>query len=306
MNESAANLDIGVGSARAWLLATRPQTLLVGAVPVLLGAAAAFRLGAPRWPAVFAALFGAIAIQIGTNLANDVFDHEKGADTEERIGPLRVTQAGLLSAREVRAGMVAAFALATLAGAYLVAIGGLPIVVIGLASIASGIAYTGGPYPLGYHGLGDPFVMVFFGPVAVCGTMLVAHGSVDPVAFVASLAAGAIATAVLVVNNVRDVATDTKTHKRTLAVRFGRTFGVVEYAVLLAIAEIVPICLVFGFGVHPFALTSLVTLPLAALLVRTLHRERSGEILNRALGSTARLLLIHGVLLSIGIALGGK
>ena len=306
MSESAAKLEIGVGSARAWLLATRPQTLLVGAVPVLLGAAAAFHLGVVRWPAVFAALFGAISIQIGTNLANDVFDHEKGADTEERIGPLRVTQAGLLSAREVRAGMMVAFALATIAGLYLAAIGGLPIVVIGLASIASGIAYSGGPWPLGYHGLGDLFVMVFFGPVAVCGTMLVAHGNADAVAFVASLAAGAIATAVLVVNNVRDVATDSKTMKRTLAVRFGRGFGVAEYAVLLAIAEIVPICLVFGFGVHPFALASLVTLPLAVLLVRTLHRERNGEILNRALTSTARLLLIHGVLLSIGIALGGR
>ena len=305
MSESAAKLDIGVGSPRAWLLAARPQTLLVGAVPVLLGAAAAYRLGAVRWPAVFAALFGAISIQIGTNLANDVFDHEKGADTEERIGPLRVTQAGLLTAREVRGGMIASFALATIAGAYLVAIGGLPIVVIGLASIASGIAYTGGPWPLGYHGLGDLFVMVFFGPVAVCGTMLVAHGGVDAIAFVASLAAGAIATAVLVVNNVRDVTTDAKTMKRTVAVRFGRRFGVVEYAVLLAIAEIVPICLVFGFGVHPFALASLVTLPLAVLLVGTLHRERSGETLNRALASTARLLLIHGVLLSIGIALGG-
>ncbi|MGH7285566.1 MAG: UbiA family prenyltransferase, partial [Polyangiaceae bacterium] len=121
-----------------------------------------------------------------------------------------------------------------------------------------------------------------------------------------SLAAGAIATAVLVVNNVRDAVTDAKTGKRTLAVRFGRTFGVAQYALLLLVAEIVPICLVFGFGVHPFALASLVTLPLAALLVRTVHRERSGEILNRALGSTARLLLVHGALLSIGIALGGR
>ena len=202
--------------------------------------------------------------------------------------------------------MITAFAFATLAGAYLVAVGGLPIVLIGLASIASGIAYTGGPYPLGYHGLGDLFVMIFFGPVAVCGTMLVAHGSVDAVAFVASLAAGAIATAVLVVNNVRDITTDAKTNKRTLAVRLGRGFGVVEYGVLLAVAEMVPICLVFGFHVHPFALASLVTLPLAILLVRTLHRERAGEILNRALASTARLLLIHGGLLSLGLALGAR
>lgn len=304
-SQAIAKHDIGVGSAKAWLLATRPQTLLVGAVPVLLGAAAASRLGAVRWPAAIAAFFGAILIQIGTNLANDVFDHENGADTEERIGPLRVTQAGLLSPRAVRAGMVVSFALAALVGTYLVAIGGLPIVVIGLASIASGIAYTGGPYPLGYHGLGDVFVMVFFGPVAVCGTTFVSAGRVDAVSFVASLAAGALATAVLVVNNVRDVATDTKTNKRTLAVRLGRGFGVAEYAVLVALAEIVPIALVFGFGVHPLALLSIVTLPLGVKLALTLKRERDGAVLNKTLANTARLLLVHGVLLAIGIAWKG-
>jgi 1,4-dihydroxy-2-naphthoate polyprenyltransferase len=299
--------EIGVGSARAWLLATRPQTLLVGAVPVLLGASAAARLGAVRWSAVIAALFGSILIQIGTNLANDVFDFEKGTDTHERIGPLRVTQAGLLSAKQVRAGMVVAFALAALSGVYLVSIGGIPIVIIGLASIASGIAYTGGPYPLGYHGLGDLFVLVFFGPVAVCGTTLVASeaaaGRIDPVSFVASLAAGALATGVLVVNNVRDIATDTKTNKRTLAVRFGRAFGVAEYATLLAIAESVPIALVFGFGVHPVALAALVTFPWAVKLIVTLHRHREGDVLNRTLANTARLLLVHGVFVAIGISL---
>src|SRR5450432_2108376 len=152
MNQATlSKSEIGVGSARAWILATRPQTLLVGAVPVLLGAAAAARLGAVRWSATIAALFGSILIQIGTNLANDVFDYEKGTDTHERIGPIRVTQAGLISPRHVRAGMIVSFALAALVGAYLVMLGGLPIVIIGLASIASGIAYTGGPYPLGYH-----------------------------------------------------------------------------------------------------------------------------------------------------------
>lgn len=305
MNQATlSKSEIGVGSARAWILATRPQTLLVGAVPVMLGASAAMRLGAVRWSAVIAALFGSILIQIGTNLANDVFDYEKGTDTHERIGPLRVTQAGLLSARQVRTGMIISFALAALVGAYLVMIGGLPIVIIGLASIASGIAYTGGPYPLGYHGLGDIFVMIFFGPVAVCGTAFVASGRFDAVAFIASLAAGALATAVLVVNNVRDVETDVKTNKRTLPVRFGRAFGVAEYALLVAAAMIVPIVLVFGFSVHPAALASLVTLPVGMKLVATLNRERAGDILNRTLANTAKLLLAYGVLLSIGIALG--
>ncbi|MEO7110640.1 MAG: 1,4-dihydroxy-2-naphthoate octaprenyltransferase, partial [Polyangiaceae bacterium] len=180
MNQATlSKSEIAVGSARAWILATRPQTLLVGAVPVMLGAAAAQRLGAVRWIAVIAALFGSILIQIGTNLANDVFDYEKGTDTHERIGPLRVTQAGLLSARSVRTGMIISFALAALTGVYLTMIGGLPIIIIGLASIASGIAYTGGPYPLGYHGLGDIFVMVFFGPAAFCGTTFVASGRFD-------------------------------------------------------------------------------------------------------------------------------
>jgi 1,4-dihydroxy-2-naphthoate polyprenyltransferase len=303
MSATLSKSEIGVGSARAWILATRPQTLLVGAVPVLLGASAAARLGAVRWSAVIAALFGSILIQIGTNLANDVFDYEKGTDTHERIGPLRVTQAGLISPKQVRAGMIVSFALAALVGAYLVMLGGLPIVIIGLASIASGIAYTGGPYPLGYHGLGDIFVLVFFGPVAVCGTTYVAHGRFDAVSFIASIGAGALATGVLVVNNVRDVEGDTKTNKRTLAVRFGRGFGVVEYATLLIAAELVPVVLVFGFRVHVVALAALMTLPWAVKLTATLHRHREGDVLNRTLANTAKLLLVHGVLVAVGISL---
>jgi 1,4-dihydroxy-2-naphthoate octaprenyltransferase len=303
MSATLSKSDIGVGSLRAWILATRPQTLLVGAAPVLLGASAAVRLGAVRWSAVIAALFGSILIQIGTNLANDVFDYEKGTDTHERIGPLRVTQAGLLSAKQVRFGMIVSFALAAFVGGYLVMLGGVPIVIIGLASIASGVAYTGGPYPLGYHGLGDIFVLVFFGPVAVCGTTYVAAGHVDAVSFVAAIAAGALATGVLVVNNVRDIEGDALTNKRTLAVRFGRGFGVAEYAALLLIAEIIPIVLVFGFGVHVLALAALITLPWAVKLIVTLNAHREGDILNRTLANTAKLLLVHGVLLSIGVAL---
>ena len=299
------------GSFGAWILATRPKTLLVGLTPVLLGAASAYELRRDeidtpwpiQWLAIVAALVGAILIQIGTNLANDVFDHEKGADTEERIGPLRVTQAGLLTPTQVRGGMIACFAAAFLVGVYLTFVAGWPVVVIGLASIASGIAYTGGPYPLGYNGLGDVFVAFFFGPVAVCGTCYVATHAFTPVSLVASFECGALATAVLAVNNVRDVFTDTKSGKRTLAVRFGRKFGVAEYAVCIAIAELVPVALVLFFGIHPAALSGLVTLPFAVKLVTTLAKNTDGEILNGTLASTAKLLLIHGILLSIGIAL---
>ncbi len=225
--------------ARIWWMACRPATLTAALVPVLVGAAVSWRAvgpGAMRWPALAAALFGAMMIQIGTNLANDVFDHEKGADTAERLGPTRVTQAGLLTPAEVRRGMVVAFGLATLAGVYLVAVGGLPIVVVGLASIASGVAYTGGPYPLGYNGLGDVFVFVFFGLVAVSGTAWVTTGTVPLLSVLAAVPVGAIATAVLVVNNVRDRETDVRAGKRTLVVRLGRRFGTVEYALLWALA----------------------------------------------------------------------
>ena len=176
---------------RVWLLATRPATLTVAVSPVLVGAAAAWRShpGAVRFDAVLAALLGAVFIQIGTNLANDVFDYEKGADTAERLGPVRVTQSGLLKPRQVRVGMVVSFALATAAGAWLAHLCGWPVVAIGVASIASGIAYTGGPYPLGYNGLGDVFVFVFFGLVAVCGTAFVAIGSVPWLAVAAPTSA---------------------------------------------------------------------------------------------------------------------
>jgi len=295
-------LAVGAGSPRAWVLATRPHTLPVGVVPVVLGAVAALRLGTVRMGAVLAALAGAMLIQIGTNLANDVFDHEKGADTPDRIGPTRVTQAGLLTARQVRTAMVASFGLAVAVGVYLTWVAGPIIVAIGIASIAAGIAYTGGPYPLGYHGLGDIFVLAFFGPVAVCGTAFVACGRVDAFAVVAGIATGSLATAVLVVNNVRDVNTDRVANKRTLAVRWGRAFGVAEYACLLAAAEILPVALVLAGLAHPAAAATLVTVPWAVKLVGTLRSSSDGPTLNRCLANTARLLLVHGIIFAVGSA----
>ncbi len=291
------------GSLRAWILAIRPATLTVGLSPVLVGAAVASREGATRVGAIVAALLGAIFLQIGSNLANDVFDHEKGADGPDRLGPLRVTQAGLLSPSAVRAGMVVAFALAMVVGVYLTNVAGWPIVAIGLASIASAIAYTGGPFPLGYHGLGDVFVFVFFGLVAVCGTAFVATGGVPLLAWLAAVPVGCLATCVLVVNNVRDRETDVRVGKRTLAVRFGRGFGVGEYVVLAVAAYAVPIALVVAGMGGPFVLLPLLTAPIAVGLARTVARSTDGPTLNRALASTARLLLFHSVLFAAGLAM---
>jgi 1,4-dihydroxy-2-naphthoate octaprenyltransferase len=286
-----------------WVLAARPATLTAALAPVVVGATAAWASAPLRAGATAAALLGAILIQIGTNLANDVFDHEKGADGPDRLGPVRVTQAGLLSASAVRSGMIVAFVLATLAGIYLTAVAGWPVVAIGLASIAAGVAYTGGPWPLGYHGLGDLFVFIFFGPVAVCGTAFVASGHVSPLAALASVPIGCICTAVLVVNNVRDRDTDVRAGKRTLAVRFGRAFGVVEYALLLLVAFAVPIALALTGARSPWILLPLATAPIAWRLFRVVLTTTDGPALNRALAGTARLLLAFGALFALGIAL---
>lgn len=294
--------DIRPGSPRAWLLASRPQTLLVGIVPVVVGTAIARAAGGLHLRAAFAALLGAVAIQLGTNFANDLFDFKQGADTEERVGPPRAAQLGLLSTRALAFGMALCFAFATFVGTYLVARSGWPIVVIGVVSILSGIAYTGGPYPLGYNGLGDLFVFVFFGPVAVGGTAYVQLGSLPGLALLAAVPVGALATAVLVVNNTRDEKTDVRCGKRTLVVRFGRLFGVVEYALLLlsayVAAALVPL---LGLG-SPWALLPWLTAPLAVGLVGRIARDE-GAALNPSLGATARLLALFGLLFALGLAM---
>jgi 1,4-dihydroxy-2-naphthoate octaprenyltransferase len=302
MSQQTAPQGIAKDSFKAWLLATRPATLTVGVIPVIIGTAVAYTMHAVRTLPALAALFGAIFIQIGTNLANDVFDYEKGADTAERLGPLRVTQAGLIAPHNVRLGMYISFALATLMGIYLTWSAGPVILLIGVLSIASGIAYTGGPYPLGYNGLGDLFVFVFFGLVAVCGTVFVVAGGVGTLAIWASFPIGALATAVLVVNNLRDRPTDVKAGKRTLVVRFGRTFGLIEYFALVAMAYLVPIYLVITGLVGRAGLLPLVSIPLAIPLCLSVLRDH-GVVLNRTLAGTARLVLAHGLLFSLGMVL---
>jgi 1,4-dihydroxy-2-naphthoate polyprenyltransferase len=286
------------GSFRAFVLAARPATLTAAFVPVAVGTGAAVASGGARWPVALATLLGAAAIQIGTNFANDVFDAEKGADTDARLGPTRAVQAGLLSARAVRSGMAAAFGVATLAGVYLTHVAGWPVVAIGIASIASGVAYTGGPYPLGYHGLGDLFVMVFFGFVAVTGTCFVQTGTISSVALAASVPVGALATAILVVNNLRDRETDAKAGKRTLAVRFGRRGAEVEYALCLALAYATPVVMALFEGA--ILLMPIASAPLAVRLLSRVRREE-GSGLNAVLVDTAKLLLFHGVLFALAL-----
>lgn len=300
----AASSTAKPGAAAIWLLAIRPKTLPAGAVPVLLGTAIAHVAGGVHVPAALAALAGALLIQILANLANDVFDHEKGADTAERLGPLRVTQAGLASSRQMRVAIAMCTTASLLVGVYLVYRGGVPIAVVGLVSILSGIAYTGGPFPLGYHGLGDVFVFVFFGPVAVAGTTFVQTGAVPPLAFVVGAGAGALSTAVLVVNNVRDRRTDEVVGKRTLAVRFGKNAAVAEYAGLVALAYASVVVTRVLFVSSNLVLLPLVTLPVAIALARRLAREE-GPSLNSCLARTAGLLLAWGALFAAGLSASG-
>lgn len=288
------------GSARAWVIAARPPTLSAALVPVAVGTACAFAEGSLRAGPALAALLGALLLQIAANFANDVFDFEKGADTAERLGPVRAVQAGLLAPSTVRRGLYVVIALALLVGAYLTAAAGPVIVVIGLASIAAAVAYTGGPYPLGYHGLGDVFVMLFFGFVAVLGTTFVQVGHVTELALYAAVPVGALATAILVVNNLRDIATDRVAGKRTLAVRFGERGSLVEYTALLLSAYAVPVLLLVVKHAPVTVLLPLLTLPLAGRLVRAVARER-GRALNPLLKQTALLLLAYGLLFALGL-----
>ncbi|MDT8437071.1 MAG: 1,4-dihydroxy-2-naphthoate polyprenyltransferase [Gemmatimonadota bacterium] len=288
---------------RAWALAARPKTLPAAVAPVLVGTGVAWHAGGFRAGPATAAAVGALLLQVGSNLANDVFDFERGSDREGRTGPLRVTQAGLLTPGQVRAGMVVVFGLALLAGLYLAAEAGWPVVAIGLAAIAAAVAYTGGPFPLGYYGLGDLFVLAFFGFAAVCGTAYVQVLAVPPAAWPAALATGCLVTAILVVNDVRDVEHDRESGKRTLPVRFGRGFGEAEYVALLAAGFLAPPAMALAGLAPPAVLLVLLALPLAPPLVRSLRRER-GAALNRTLAGTARLLLAWSVLFTAGFGLG--
>jgi 1,4-dihydroxy-2-naphthoate octaprenyltransferase len=292
-----------ISPLRAWLLAVRVPTLPAAVVPVLVGSATALADGLFKPWAFLAALLASLLIQIGTNLANDYFDAKKGADTAERLGPVRVTQSGLIAPDVVRNAMLLSFALAALCGVYLIVVGGWPILLIGLLSIASGILYTGGPFPLGYNGLGDLFTFVFFGLVAVVGTDYVHSGAFRWVALFASLPVAMLVTAIIVVNNLRDAPTDRKAGKRTTAVIFGETFARSEYALLVVGAYLVlPVVWLWG-GASPVSLIAWLSLPLAMPLLDQMAKER-GRALNASLRGTARLHMLFGALLALGLLLG--
>jgi len=290
-----------LGPARVWFMAARPATLPAAVAPVLVGTSVAWRAAHFRALPFLAALVAAVLIQIGANFANDLFDFKKGADTAARLGPTRVTQSGMVSPRRVAYATALAFGLATLVGLYLVFVGGWPILLVGLASIAAGLAYTGGPYPLGYHGLGDIFVFVFFGIVAVTGTYYVQALSLSLPAFVASIPMGLLITAILVVNNVRDIDTDRLAGKHTTAVRMGRRRTRLYYTLLVASSYLFPMIMwLLGSASWLFWLPAL-TAPLAYRLIRTVATREDGPTLNKALKGTGLLQLFFGILFSLGL-----
>ena len=297
----AASTQAPAHALNAWLLAARPATLPAAAAPVLVGTGAAIHAGAASLAVFLAALVAALLIQVGTNFANDVSDFERGADTHERLGPPRATHDGLLTARAVRFGMVAAFGAAALFGLYLAYVGGWPIIVVGVASIIAGVAYTGGPWPFGYHGLGDVFVFCFFGLVAVCGTYYLHTGEVSGTSVAAGAAVGFLVTAILVVNNLRDRETDARAGKGTLAVRIGDRGTRLEYAALLAGAYVIALAL--AVVVSWWLLLTLLSLPVAMRAATPLLRGADGRALNLTLRDTARLALVFGVLMAAGFVL---
>jgi 1,4-dihydroxy-2-naphthoate polyprenyltransferase len=284
----------------AWLLAIRPRTLPAAAAGVMMGGALVWQDGFLRIDALLVCLFAALLLQIGSNLANDVFDYERGTDTPERLGPTRVTQAGLLTPSQVKTGMAVIFGLAAMLGLYLAYLGGLPIILIGIAAIISAIAYTGGPFPLGYYGLGDIFVFIFFGLASVAGTYYVQAGFVSPAAWWMTIPPGMIITAILVINNLRDLENDRKAGKHTLAVIFGERATKIQYMVCLALAYLImPVAA--WVGVIPWmSLLTWASLPIAYQAAQVTLTQK-GRPLNAALASTGQTALLFSLLFWAGL-----
>jgi 1,4-dihydroxy-2-naphthoate octaprenyltransferase len=284
-----------------WLLAARPATLPAAVVPVLVGTAAALHAGNPLRTGPFvAALLAALLIQVGTNFANDVFDFRRGADTAERLGPLRVTQSGLVTPAQVLVATCVTFGLAVLIGLYLTFVGGWPILLIGVLCILAGVLYTGGPWPYGYHALGDLICFLFFGVLAVLGSAFLQTLSISGLDVWATIPTGLLVTAILIVNNLRDIDTDRRGGKRTLAVLLGPRGTRIEYTSCIALAYLVP-PLVWLLGlVGPWFWLPWLSLPLGIWLVRYVGRN-TGRELNRALKRTGQLHLLFGVLFAASL-----
>lgn len=302
MNADRSTAPAGMpGPLQTWVMAIRPKTLPAAAASVIVGSSLAWYDGVLAVGPTLAALAIALLLQIGSNLANDVYDDERGTDTADRLGPTRVTQAGLLSRAQVKTGMKAVFLLALALGLYLTWVRGWLVLVIGIAAIAAAIAYTGGPWPLGYHGLGEVFVFLFFGVTAVVGTYWVQAGATPPAAWLMSVPVGLLITAILVVNNLRDIEQDRIADKRTVAVRIGVGATRAEYvACVLGAYAVVSAGVASGLLPAP-ALAVWASLPLAIATARIVFTQ-AGRPLNRALAMTGQTTLLFSVLFALGLA----
>ncbi len=285
-----------------WWLAIRPRTLPAAASGVTMGCALAWYDGTFQILPALAALMVALLLQIASNVANDVFDFERGADTPERLGPVRVTQAGLLTPPQVKFGLGIIIGLAILFGLYLAALRGWTVILIGAAAILSAVAYTGGPYPLGYHGLGDVFVFIFFGVAAVAGTYFVQAGSVSAAAWWMSVPIGLIVTAILVVNNLRDIESDRKAGKHTLAVRFGERGTKIEYVLCMGFAYLIVPALVLMKVIPVGGMLAWLSLPVAIRTLRVVLTQK-GRPLNAALAGTGQTAFLFSVFFGVGLLL---
>ncbi len=286
---------------QVWVLAARPKTLPAALGPVVVGSALAAAADHFRFGPALAALLVALLLQIGSNLANDYFDFFRGADQQDRLGPLRVTASGLIAPATMKWGMVVVFGSAALIGLYLLFVGGWPVALIGVSAILAALAYTGGPLPFGYYGLGDLFVFLFFGLVAVGGTYYVQALTLTPLVLWAAVPPGLLITAILVVNNLRDLETDRRAHKRTLAVFIGAQATRYEYLLLLSGAYLVVLGLWGLAGQSAWILLPLLTVPLAIRLTRTLWRANTGPVFNATLAGTAQLSFLFSLLLAVGL-----
>lgn len=289
-----------LSNIKIWIQSARPKTLPAAIGPVLIGAALASSDGDIHTPTLILTFLAAMLIQIGTNYANDYYDFVKGTDTADRVGPLRATQAGLVTPRQMKLAFIIVFALAAVCGALLVLRGGMPIATIGIASILCGIMYTAGPVSLAQTGLADFFVLVFFGPVAVGGTYYLQTGDFNRHVLIAGLAPGLLSMAILTVNNIRDIHTDCIAGRKTLAVRFGCNFGIAEFIFCIVLACTVPIYLTATRSANYYCNISLLSLIFAISPIKTILAKPEPQILNKVLAQTGRLLIIYSILFSIG------
>ena len=296
------NKQNNISKSHAWLLASRPKTLLAAVVPVIVGSALAISEDKFFLPYSIVALACALLIQIGTNFNNDLYDYLKGADNEQRKGPLRVLVSGLISVKEMKAGIIIVFGLAFLLGLYLVYSVDIIVLIIGVISIIAGLAYTAGPYPLAYHGLGDIFVFLFFGIVATAGTYYLHTQNFNLISFLVAIPVGALTTNILVVNNYRDIEEDRSAGKNTLAVIIGKNLTRFQFIFLLVVCYAIIILLFIQYNFTLWIFLPYMTLPLAYYIVRMIF-VLNGKDLNRTLELTAKFSGLYGVLFAIGIIL---